>query len=61
VDWTELTDLLDTIDGKWDLGILANLEAGPMRPADLCRTINDQVQGTVTSSTQACWPQPSSG
>jgi DNA-binding HxlR family transcriptional regulator len=46
VNWTELTELLDTVDGKWDLGILANLESGPMRPTHLCRVINDQVGGT---------------
>jgi hypothetical protein len=43
VNWTELTELLDTVDGKWDLGILANLEAGPIRPTQLCRMINDEV------------------
>jgi DNA-binding HxlR family transcriptional regulator len=46
VDWTELTELLDSIDGKWDLGILANLEAGPMRPTELCKVINQQVRET---------------
>jgi hypothetical protein len=23
-NWTELTELLDTVEGKWDLGVLAN-------------------------------------
>jgi DNA-binding HxlR family transcriptional regulator len=46
VNWTKLTELLDTVDGKWDLGILANLEAGPMRPTDLCEVINDEVRET---------------
>ena len=46
MEWPELTDFLATFDGKWDLGILANLEAGPMRPAELCRVINDEVRGT---------------
>lgn len=45
-DWTALTELLDTVDGKWDLGILANLEAGPLRPTQLCEAINDQVRDT---------------
>jgi DNA-binding HxlR family transcriptional regulator len=34
------------VDGKWDLGILANLEAGPMRPTHLCQLINEQVRET---------------
>jgi DNA-binding HxlR family transcriptional regulator len=46
VNWTDLTALLDTVDGKWDLGILANLEAGPMRPTDLCDVINDEIRET---------------
>lgn len=45
-NWTELTELLNTVDGKWDLGVLANLEAGPMRPAQLCRVINEEVRET---------------
>ena len=46
MSWTELTELLDSVDGRWDLGVLANLESGPMQPTHLCKVINDQVRGT---------------
>jgi DNA-binding HxlR family transcriptional regulator len=46
VNWTDLTEFLDSVDGRWDLGILTNLEPGPMRPKDLCKAINEQARDT---------------
>lgn len=46
MDWTDLTRLLDTVDGKWDLGVLANLEDGPKQPTRLCAAINEQIRDT---------------
>src|SRR6266540_3758958 len=46
VNWTDLTEFLDSVDGRWDLGILANLEPGAMRPKDLYKAINEQARDT---------------
>lgn len=43
VNWQLVLDVLTPVRPRWDLAILANLEAGPVRPADLLREVNAQA------------------
>lgn len=44
MDWQNLRDQLAPLRMRWDLAVLANLadSGGPVRPADLIKTINAQ-------------------
>lgn len=42
MNWQRFMTLMDTIRGRWDVAILANLAAGTSRPSDLLDAINAQ-------------------
>ena len=42
MEWPQTKALLDSVNGKWVLAVLANLKHGPMRPRDLVEAINTQ-------------------